>query len=55
MIKATFPMKDKRKTKEIKRQNISRSFSNGRLTLFSVTAPICRFFDKPGPNGELVS
>lgn len=48
-------MKDTRKTKEIKRQNVSWSFSSRRLTLFSGAAPIFRFFDKLGLISELES
>ncbi len=48
-------MKDKKKRKEIKRQNIGYSFKSQRLTLFSGLAPIMKFFDRIGLVDELES
>jgi hypothetical protein len=43
------------KNKKIKRQNTSCSFNSGRLTLFLVSVPIFKFFDKRALNDELES
>lgn len=48
-------MKDKKKRKEIKRQNIDYSFNSQQLTLFSGLAPIMKFFDRIGLVDEFES